>query len=151
MLDIYWYLLVLCLSISLYSASVNLLVTKPYINVEYMGCNPSDTTNCYLVNFKFNNSIVSTSGGKYQITNTSFPVILRVLNVGPSDAGTYQCTFKCSGVDVSSSAVYLPFACKSTNKPHLDSHVLAFVYTVPPKVHCSKLYHVHVHVLTTYH
>ena len=96
-----------------------------------MGCNPSDTTNCYLVNFKFNNSIVSTSGGKYQITNTSFPVILRVLNVGPSDAGTYQCKFKCSGVDVSSSAVYLPFACKSMEQPHWDSHALAFVYTVP--------------------
>ena len=111
-------LLTYSLSISIYlsplfSVSVSLLVTKPYINVQYMGCNLSDTTNCYLVNFKFNNSIVNTSGGKYQITNTSFPVILRLLSVGPSDAGTYQCKFKCSGVDVSSSAVYLPYACKS--------------------------------------
>ena len=103
----------LYISLFFFSASVSLLVTKPYINVQYMGCNPSDTTNCYLVYFKFNNSIINTSSGKYQITNTSFPVILRLLNVVPSDAGTYQCTFKCSGVDVSSSAVYLTYACKS--------------------------------------
>ena len=106
------YLFSLSLS-RLFSVSVNLLVTKPYINIEYLRCNPSDTTQCYLVNFKFNNSIINTSSEKYELTNTTFPVILRVLNIGPSDAGIYQCTFKCSGIDITSSGVYLPFVCKS--------------------------------------